>query len=66
MRPPPRLCVRCGRRPREGETFLCRACHDDPALHQELQVIERDARDWESQRRLAIETYGWAGGWGRP
>jgi ribosomal protein S14 len=57
-------CVRCGRRPRYADTFLCRVCLDDPATRAEMLRIERSAVDHIGQRRVAIERFHWSGGWG--
>jgi NMD protein affecting ribosome stability and mRNA decay len=62
---PPALCVRCGRRPREHETYLCARCLDDPRVRREALAIQRAAEGYLAQRRVAIERYHWAGGWGR-
>lgn len=58
-------CVRCGRRPRDHETFLCGPCLSDPKTRRELRKIEALTHDDLSGRRLAIEKFHWAGGWGR-
>ena len=63
-RPPP-LCVRCGRGPRSGEPFLCGSCLCDPLARQEAQEALRSAGDYLAQRRLVVERFHWAGGWGR-
>lgn len=61
------LCVRCGRFGRAGVTFLCGRCLEDPQARKEVDTLLKMAgRDYQSQRRLAIERYHWAGGWGRP
>jgi len=62
----PLLCVRCGRRPRAYQTFLCEACLDDPKARREALAIERATEGYLAQRRVAIERYHWAGGWGHP
>jgi hypothetical protein len=64
IRPRPALCVRCGRRPRYSETFLCGACFQDPEARREAAEVMRMAGDYLAQRRVAIEVYHWAGGWG--
>ena len=58
------LCVRCGRRPRAAETYLCEVCLHDPEARREAMEVLRSGGDNMAQRRRAIETYGWAGGWG--
>ena len=60
-----RACVRCGRRPRELDTFLCLACLEDPATHAETRAGLAQPDDLAA-RRFMIERYGWAGGWGAP
>lgn len=62
----PPLCVRCGRRPRHGETYLCGECLADPVARQEAAETLRAGGDYIAQRRFAIERFHWAGGWGRP
>jgi len=62
---PSPMCVRCGRHPRAHETFLCVVCLRDPVTRREMIAIERSAQDHQAQRRVAIETFHWAGGWGR-
>lgn len=62
---PSPMCVRCGRRPRSHETYLCGPCLVDPKTRRELRRIEGMGHDDVSRRRLAIETFKWAGGWGR-
>lgn len=59
------LCVRCGRRSRYAETYLCSVCLDDPHARIEADVAERAGDDVLSRRRAAIERFRWAGGWGR-
>lgn len=61
----PALCVRCGRRPRASSTYLCSRCLADPQARREAAAILRMGGDYIGQRRVAIERYGWAGGWGR-
>lgn len=61
----PAICVRCGRLPRAHETFLCDRCLADPRARREALTVERQAKGYLAQRRLAIERFGWAGGWGR-
>jgi hypothetical protein len=61
----PSLCVRCGRRPRTADTYLCSACLQDPEARREAAEVLRMGRDYLTQRRVAIEVYHWAGGWGR-
>lgn len=58
------LCVRCGRRPRTADTYLCGPCLQDPVARQEARAILRTAGDHMTQRRMAIEHFHWAGGWG--
>jgi hypothetical protein len=60
----PEPCVRCGREPRDGETFLCVGCLQDPVTHQETAVA-LDAGEDLVARRFAVERFHWAGGWGR-
>jgi NMD protein affecting ribosome stability and mRNA decay len=59
-----RSCVRCGRRPRALESFLCVACLADPDAHVEAATALH-IPDPDRARRFAIEVLGWAGGWGR-
>jgi len=63
---PPRLCVRCGRRPRAGETYLCPPCLEDPVARAEAAECLRAKGGYVDQRRVAVETFHWAGGWGKP
>jgi hypothetical protein len=64
-RPPP-LCVRCGRRPRSGETYLCGPCLTDPLARQEAAEATRAGGSYTEQRRVCVERFNWVGGWGRP
>jgi hypothetical protein len=64
MIPGPLPCVRCGRRPRAGELFLCNPCAASPMVRAEVRRIEQGAQGYIAQRRLAIEKFHWAGGWG--
>ena len=57
-------CVRCGTVPRTDGTFLCAGCKTDPRARREIAEIMRARPDFLSQRRYAITTYGWVGGWG--
>ena len=62
----PGLCVRCGRRPRQRATFLCDPCRDDPKTAREVARAERLAASIGGDpRRVVIERFAWAGGWGR-
>jgi NMD protein affecting ribosome stability and mRNA decay len=60
-----RPCVRCGRAPRAGETFLCQRCLEDPRTRREVELAERDAPQYGDPRRAVIARAHWAGGWGR-
>ena len=62
----PALCVRCGKRPRAGETFLCPPCLDDPQARAEAAECLRAQGGYIDQRRVAIKKFHWFGGWGRP
>jgi hypothetical protein len=59
-----RRCVRCGRRPRSVETFLCLECLADPDAHVEAATALR-IPDPGAARRFVVEVFGWAGEWGR-
>jgi hypothetical protein len=58
-----KMCVRCGRRPRSGEMFVCEDCLHDRAFFKEMGNLRRIP--FEEARRKAIAEYHWAGGWGR-
>lgn len=60
------LCVRCGRRPRAGQTYLCNQCLVDPVAREEAVTALRAGGSHVDQRRVVIERFHWAGGWGRP
>jgi hypothetical protein len=59
------LCVRCGRFSRAGALFICGACQADPKARREIDLLMRAGGTHTDQRRLAIERFHWAGGWGR-
>lgn len=60
----PRPCVRCGRRPRLADLYLCSRCLSDPVTRAEILEAERAGKTYTDQRRYAIETFHWTGGWG--
>jgi len=62
----PRLCVRCGRRPRSEPAYLCGLCLTDPLARAEAAEVARAGGTYTEQRRVAIEVFHWAGGWGHP
>lgn len=55
-------CVRCGRRARHADMYVCLACHESPALRSEMAAASRRFRTWEAQRGYLV-AHGWAGGW---
>lgn len=60
----PRPCVRCAKHPREGETFLCRDCLEDPRTTRERLEAELLAQQRGTNPRLiVIARHHWAGGW---
>ena len=61
-----RLCVRCGRRPRSEPTYLCQGCLADPLARAEAAEAARAGVSYTEQRRVVIERFHWAGGWGHP
>ena len=57
-------CVRCGRRPRTSETFLCQTCLTDPKARLEIdRALTRAERSHVDARRFVLERFHWAGGW---
>lgn len=64
---PGRPCVRCGRHPRQGATYLCMPCHVDPIARMEVATAFEAVRDGlivADPRRAVVELFHWAGEWG--
>lgn len=54
-------CVRCGRRKREPEIYLCEPCYQDPArLVEQAEVVRLPYAD---QRLELVRRYHWYGEW---
>jgi hypothetical protein len=62
----PLLCVRCGKRPRWSEAYVCDACRVDPAQRREAAAaLALEGHDVGQRRRYVVRVYGWVGGWDR-
>jgi hypothetical protein len=57
-----RPCVRCGLASRDGDTYLCRPCLDDPVTH-EMADRAVEATSDPRERRVILRGQGWHGGW---
>ena len=58
-----KMCVRCGRRPRADEVFVCDQCLHDRRFFKEMGALRN--LPFKEARHKAITEYHWAGGWGR-
>ena len=55
-------CARCGKKPREGDLFLCDECYMDPQRMVEVRAAQAgQPDDGKAQRQLLIDMAGWAG-----
>lgn len=62
MSAPVYACARCGVEPRDGDTYLCVGCLDDPQRMVEMRCAQVGSPDnAKEQRRLLISMANWAG-----